>query len=703
MLSHCRYIWLPVIMLSLSACEFSLSGKEGSKHLLLAERIEEEEKADTQKLIQTYENAFLSSNEEIQATAASRLAQLEKQNENFEGHIRYLEHNAYKGDINADIKLAESYVRYAPTKANLKKAETVYLNNVSTHAKANLGMLELAKFKKRTNKKLEKPFVLKAEQLLKRDIEQGDKNGSSSLLLAQLYKKYFPGPEGEKNVEIYYKHAIEKGRIDAANELAAFWHETGRKDPKTVFELMKTAANQGHPQAIKYVANAYKDGKGVQQNTEAAITWYKKLEKIENEKGDTSLKIARLYASQPDGFKEAEFWYRDSINKSNTGKSSVELARLLIERKLPRTTYEQDAFWLMYYAAKGHESAAKYVAKAYENGSGVNVDKKAAITWYKTIVDNDPTGNYAFNIARLYRDIPGEGKSVEYWYERSASFGNAKAQRELRKFIADPKTKSGKKKIAGGSAATSMSQAYDLINKGKETEALKLFRTLADEYGVLRAMMIVDSAGTGENYIYKSVYDTHSVRKIYDTAKKNFEALGSKSSKLTARQWMIATEYGADKAALRLGENYEKGEGVAANRSEALKWYEKSADLGNVKAMLRLGHLYAEGPSSPNNKTKSLHWYKKAADLQNVKAIMRLARHYALDATAADNTTESFNWYKKAANLGNAQAQYEVSVAYARGYGVDKDTTQALAWLNKAKESGYSIDRKFLEALESKQ
>jgi len=54
-----------------------------------------------------------------------------------------------------------------------------------------------------------------------------------------------------------------------------------------------------------------------------------------------------------------------------------------------------------------------------------------------------------------------------------------------------------------------------------------------------------------------------------------------------------AAELGHASAQYELGTHYEKGEGMAADSEEALRWYRKAADQGDVFAIQRLetGHL----------------------------------------------------------------------------------------------------------------
>ena len=64
---------------------------------------------------------------------------------------------------------------------------------------------------------------------------------------------------------------------------------------------------------------------------------------------------------------------------------------------------------------------------------------------------------------------------------------------------------------------------------------------------------------------------------------------------------------------IQRGYAYEHGEfGVAQDKNEALKWYQKAAEAGGTYAMFVLGNEYTSGENQ--DKEKALMWYRKAAE-----------------------------------------------------------------------------------------
>ncbi len=75
-----------------------------------------------------------------------------------------------------------------------------------------------------------------------------------------------------------------------------------------------------------------------------------------------------------------------------------------------------------------------------------------------------------------------------------------------------------------------------------------------------------------------------------------------------------------------LGYMYHVGYGMAKNGEEAVKWYKKAADYGNVYALGQLGEMYELGSGVPKDPTEAIKWYKKAADQGHSHAKARLQR-----------------------------------------------------------------------------
>jgi TPR repeat protein len=77
-----------------------------------------------------------------------------------------------------------------------------------------------------------------------------------------------------------------------------------------------------------------------------------------------------------------------------------------------------------------------------------------------------------------------------------------------------------------------------------------------------------------------------------------------------------------------LGLLYENGlDGLEKNELEAVKWYKKSAEAGDLKAMFNLAAMYENGKGGLTaNREEAIAWYRKASTLGDVKAKSALKR-----------------------------------------------------------------------------
>ena len=65
---------------------------------------------------------------------------------------------------------------------------------------------------------------------------------------------------------------------------------------------------------------------------------------------------------------------------------------------------------------------------------------------------------------------------------------------------------------------------------------------------------------------------------------------------------------GLSRAQFRMGIAYLKGNGVAKDQVEAVKWWRKAAEQGHVLAQRRLGRAFQAGCGVKQNLDEATHW-----------------------------------------------------------------------------------------------
>jgi len=111
---------------------------------------------------------------------------------------------------------------------------------------------------------------------------------------------------------------------------------------------------------------------------------------------------------------------------------------------------------------------------------------------------------------------------------------------------------------------------------------------------------------------------------------------------------------------------YRRGEGVARNYKEAIKFYRVAAEKGSASAQSNLGAMYMMGLGG-------------APDYQ-----------------------EAIKWNQLSAEQGHAEAQSNLGALYQFGKGVGQNYIQAHKWFDIAGANGYEKSRKFRENIKKR-
>ena len=131
------------------------------------------------------------------------------------------------------------------------------------------------------------------------------------------------------------------------------------------------------------------------------------------------------------------------------------------------------------------------------------------------------------------------------------------------------------------------------------------------------------------------------------------------------------------------------GQGVEKNETEALKWYQKSAEAGNDYSQANLGVLYQTGRCGVTKDfAKAAEWYRKAAEQGNAYAQFYLANLYESGNGVEKDMKKAIELLEQAAKGGMAQAQMVYAWRLYEGDGVKKDLKKAVTLFGKAANGG---------------
>jgi TPR repeat protein len=98
--------------------------------------------------------------------------------------------------------------------------------------------------------------------------------------------------------------------------------------------------------------------------------------------------------------------------------------------------------------------------------------------------------------------------------------------------------------------------------------------------------------------------------------------------------------------------------------------------------------MYGHGLGVKKDSGQAVSWYRKAAEQGNVDAQLKLASTYYGGDGVKRDYAEAFSWLGKAAEQGNADAQFLLGSMYYEGDGMEPDSAEALKWFRKAAAQG---------------
>jgi enhanced entry protein EnhC len=125
------------------------------------------------------------------------------------------------------------------------------------------------------------------------------------------------------------------------------------------------------------------------------------------------------------------------------------------------------------------------------------------------------------------------------------------------------------------------------------------------------------------------------------------------------------------------------------NPTDALKWFKKAADQGDMQAQMYCAAAYRFGVGVRKNEDKARRYDIAAAKKGNSLAQASLAEHF-LESRHSKNKRLGLIWVKRAVAQKEPAAQYLLAQVYATGKLEPKDTQKAKELFDLALASGYS-------------
>jgi TPR repeat protein len=150
-----------------------------------------------------------------------------------------------------------------------------------------------------------------------------------------------------------------------------------------------------------------------------------------------------------------------------------------------------------------------------------------------------------------------------------------------------------------------------------------------------------------------------------------------------------ASDAGDMPSLFRLGQLLHLGKGVPANALDATAKIRQAAEADYQPAWFVLGERFEQGLGTRRSDKDAWFWYKKAAEKGIQSAQAKLGDMYTRGRGVDKDETEGVRWFRMSAEGDNREGQYGLGVAYMRGRGIQKSDSLAYVWLKKAADQGH--------------
>ena len=205
-----------------------------------------------------------------------------------------------------------------------------------------------------------------------------------------------------------------------------------RGDYATAYRLLRPIAEQGDPQAQDKLGVMYEMGRGVPQNYQEAVNWFRRA--ADQHYALAERNLGRMYEDGhgvPRDYGEAVKWYRRAAAQGlipafhNLG-SMYERGR-----GVPQS-YEEAVKWYRRAAEQNFPPAEFSLGFMYDQGSGVSRDFSEAAKWYRFAAENgDPSAQN--NLGLMYlngRGVPQDYVMAYRWLDLAVARSAPGADRE---------------------------------------------------------------------------------------------------------------------------------------------------------------------------------------------------------------------------------------------------------------------------------
>ena len=351
-----------------------------------------------------------------------------------------------------------------------------------------------------------------------------------------------------------------------------------KKEYSKAFKLLLPLAEKGYARAQFYVGDCYANGNGVIKDMEEAVKWHKSAADMDIAEAQHRMyRYCLVGIGMDKSVSNAAKWCRKAAD-AGIEEAMYDMGMLYIAGKGVEENAKSAYRWFRRGAECGYPPALYQFGLCYKLGIGIEKDEDQASRWQNKAVGkwrNSANAGEAASMILLgicYRDgdvVELDKEKAAKWFRKAAETGDALAQLIL----------------------AICYYTGDGVDQDVEEAAKWMLKSAVQE--TLQFQFIVS------DYYYRELKELFGELEMPD--ENELRTL-------------------AGFAQLVMGHFYQRGQGVAENKGEAIKWFERSSKRGCTLAKICLARCYWHGDGVQVDKAKAEELLKEAAAYGNKEA-----------------------------------------------------------------------------------
>ncbi|HBP18887.1 MAG TPA: hypothetical protein DEA08_14015 [Planctomycetes bacterium] len=354
--------------------------------------------------------------------------------------------------------------------------------------------------------------------------------------------------------------------------------------------------------------------------------------------------------------------------------------------------------WLAKAAARGDVRAATQLG-AYLVRQG---ERRGVQRLLHSARRGDPLAMRCLGMVYSFgHDGPADETKAMRWYARGAELGDVECKARLGWLLYQQGNKSRaevllREAAAGGDLNAASNLAVLLHERGRPGDlerAAELLRAAAeggDEQGMRNYAKVLERGWgvppdeAAAKRWYRRGAEADNLDALLDLAALCWR---TKDTVEAIRWWERAAELGDEGAMASLGEAYLSRERGIYDLERSLSWWRKAALAGDADATSWLGHAYLRGKHVPRNPQAAVRLLRQAAARGDTDSLVTLGVAYENGALLPKDFDKAVGCYSQAAERKNARGMYNLALCYRDGIGVTRNLPRARAWLQRCIET----------------